>query len=429
MMSFTTCLEGPAQRIAFLHSKDLINWEKRWPEPRIEAKPPYYETDGTKSISNPPAFRDAFVHRVGDHYEALIGAHATSGPALLRGSIARYKSVDPELRNWEPMPPILGPGISSLMEVPEHFYMGDRHYLIWSNVFWLGAPTDTLSRQQCSGTFYAMSDSYDGPYVVPEDNLLIGCSLSSQSYVGRTISWNGERLLYHHMWKPHSSLGFPKRIVQKSDGTIKTAYWPGIEKVHTGEIQLPLDLIKAQGEYLHAGEWNVVEDSGLVGSVDGGGSLGLVPVDLEDVHLRCRVTVESGTRFGITLRDLGQPSKRKEGVSKEIHGVAIQGDLRQGQWQFGAPAHAWASRIDMTEMIMEAPQIGKTYRMDLIVRDVYFEVYIDEIWKFTRIVNDRARSGGIGFYVDGGTARFEKIQAWNLEPMSHPYPDPWPAVK
>jgi hypothetical protein len=324
------------------------------------------------------------------------------------------------------MAPILGPGISSLMEVPEHFQMGNKHYLIWSNVFWLAAPTDTLSRQQCSGTFYAMSDSYEGPYVVPEDNLLIGCSLSSQSYVGRTIMWKGERLLYHHMWKPHSSLGFPKRIVQESDGTIKTAYWPGIENIHTGEIQLPLDQIKAQGEYFHAGEWNVVGDSGLVGSVDGGGSLGLIPVDLEDVHLRCNVTVESGTRFGVSLRDLGHAISRKKGESKESKGVALQGDVRYGQWHFGSPEHSWCSRIDPVETLYECPQVGKTYRIDVIVRDIYFEAYVDGVWKFTRIINDRTRRGGIGFYVEDGVARFENIQAWTLEPMSHPFPEAWP---
>jgi hypothetical protein len=33
--------------------------------------------------------------------------------------------------------------------------------------------------------------------------------------------------------------------------------------------------------------------------------------------------------------------------------------------------------------------------------------------------------GGIGFFVEDGVARFENIHAWTLEPMSHPFPEPW----
>lgn len=427
MMSFTTNLGGPAQRIAFLHSRDLIHWDKRWHEPRIEAQGPYYETDDTQSVSRPPAFRDAFVHRIGDHYEALISAYATTGPALTRGCIARYKSTDADLRHWQPMPPLLGPGITSMMEVPEHFQLGDKHYLLWSNVFWIAGSTDTPSRPKCSGTFYAVADAYEGPYTVPADNLLIGSSLSSQAYVTRAIQWNGEPLFYHHLWSPNTSLGLPKRIVQHADGTIHAGYWPGIEAMHTQPISLPLDRIQDQADHLCAGQWTVVGENSVTGSIDAGATLARIPVDLQDVHLRCDVTIDSPARFGIALRDPGLPKYRREGVSHAIKGVAIQGDLRYKQWQIGAPEYFWTPRIDPDETLMQAPTPGRTYRMDLIVRDIYFEVYIDGLWTFTRLIHDRARTGGIGLFVEGGSARFENIHAWALEPMMHPYPADWPA--
>jgi beta-fructofuranosidase len=423
MMSYTANLSGPVQKIAFLHSTDLIHWDKKWQEPCIQAIPPYYETDGTKCVCKDPAFRDAYVHRVGNHYEALIGAHAASGPTLLRGCIARYQSTDSELRRWEAMPPIIGPGVSTLMEVPEHFQIGSKHYLNWSTGYWFGTACDTRSRRQCFGSFYAMSDSYEGPYRVPDDNLLIGSSQAVNSYVGRTIEWQGRRILYHHMWWPSPSFALPKQLIQETDGTLKTVYWPGIEKIHTGEIALPLEQIAVQGENLHEGTWKSSGSTSLTGSIDKGGSLGLVPVDLDDVHLRCTVTAESGTRFGVTLRDPGHAKYRKEGVSKEIKGVALQGDLRYGQWHFGTPEHSWASRIDPNEVIMDAPAIGKTYQLDLIVRDIYFEAYIDGVWKFTRVIKDKARRGRIGFFVEDGAARFENIRAWALEPMTHGFVD------
>ncbi|NLX21023.1 MAG: hypothetical protein GXY55_05030 [Phycisphaerae bacterium] len=420
MMSYTSNL-GKPQGICFLHSNDLVHWDKRWQEPCFVAQGPHYETDGRKCICNPPAFRDAYIHKVGDHYEALIGAHATHGPVSRRGCIARYKSTDPELRRWEPMPPLFGPGVAALMEVPEHFQIGQKHYVLWSNASWLALTCDTRTRRQCTGTFYAISDSYEGPYTVPADHLLIGCSQTSNAYVGRVMPWKGDVLLYHQNWWPCVATAFPKRLVQEEDGTLKAAYWPGVEKVHRDEVRLALDDIALQGEFLGAGKWEKTGQGGLKISSDGGSTLALVPARLQDVHLRCSVTVESGSRFAITLRDGGHANKRKEDDPK-TPGVAIQGDLQYGQWHFGTVEHSWASRIDLNEVIFEAPERGKTYRLDLFVRDIYFEAYVDGIWKFTRNIHDKAPRGGIGFYIEDGTAAFENIQVWTLEPINHPYP-------
>lgn len=415
MMSYTANLDGEQQRISFLHSNDLVNWDKRWPQPCIAAQLPYYQVDAAQAVSNPPAFRDAYIHKVGDHHEALIGAYAAEGPELLRGCIARYRSTDEELRVWQPLVPLIGPGVTMLMEVPEHFQINDKHYLLWSTVCTLGVACDTPARRGCSGTFYAVADSYEGAYAVPADNLLIGAGdypATLQSYVGRTVVWGGERLLYHHMGLPGPSAAFPKRLSQDTGGRLRLAYWPGIETAHAKETVLPLDRIAVQGENLRAGDWVAIGKSGLRGSTRGGGSLALVPGDLQDIHVRCQATTESGTRFGVSLRDAG----RREPGSQ---GVALQGDVRYGEWQFATPRHSWCSYVKPIETIREAPEIGRTYRIDLIVRDIYFEAYVDGIWKFSRVINDHARRGRIGLYVEGGTARFEQIQAWELEPMVH----------
>jgi hypothetical protein len=423
MMSYTANL-GKPQGIGFLHSTDLIHWEKRWQEPCIYAQAPWYETDGTRCICNPPAFRDAFIHKVGDHYEALIAAQTTTGPVSRRGCVARYKSTDPELRRWEPMAPLIGPGVTALMEVPEHFQIGSKHYLLWSNASWLALTCDTKSRRQCTGTFYAIADSYEGPYHVPQNNLLIGCGQTSNAYVGRVIQWKGEPLLYHQNWWPSVATGLPKRIVQEKDGTLKIMYWPGLEQIHTDEVPLPLDQIVLQGEFLGVGEWKKTGSAGVRVSSDGGSTLALVPGELQDIHLRCSVTVKSGLRFAITLRDMGHANKRKEGDPKDKKGVAIQGDLQYGQWHFGTVEHSWASRIDLNEVVYEAPQAGKTYQLDLFVRDIYFEAYVDGVWKFTWNIHDKARRGGVGFYIEDGAATFENIRVWNLEPINHPFLEP-----
>lgn len=419
IMCYCAHVEGPIQKIAFMHSNDLVHWEKPWQEPLIEPKLPYYEVNPTGAASYPFAFRDAYIHRVGDHHEALIAAHAAYGPELMRACVARYRSDDPELHDWQPLPPLVGPGVAMLMEVPEHFEMDGKHYVIWNSHHGLGGPCNTPTRRKASGCFYAIADSYEGPYATPEEYLLIGAGGPSprtiQSMVARTILWKGERLLYHQIAGPHPSYALPKRIVQQPDGTLKPGYWPGIEAIHREPLALPLDRVAVQGECIHVGDWEPIGACGLRGSIDGAATLGLVPMELEDVHLRCHVTLESGSRFGVCLRDPGQGT--------EVYGVALQGDVYYGEWQFGIPVHCWCSRIDPEDSIAEAPLLGRTYRIDMIVRDIYCEVYVDGIWKFTRCIPERARRGNVSFFVESGSARFERIQAWDLESMTHPCPE------
>lgn len=416
-LAYTTDIFGKTQRVSFMHSHDLITWEKIKPDFFIDAQPPYYATDARNAVSDPPAFRDPFIVNRGDHFEALIAGHGTYGPPVLPACIARYRSTD--LKNWQPLPPLLGPGVTLLIEVPEYHEINGKHYLLYSTTYLLGVDCSTRTRRSCWGTFYAVADSYEGPYRVPEENLLLGagnCPGTWHAAIGRMIRWNNEWFLYHQIaGPPLTATGLIKRVVQKSDGSLVARYWPGVEKLHQQEIHLPLEKIQVQGEVIHIGDWQPVGQNSLTGTIDGGGSLGLIPGSYEDFHLRCRVTLDSGTNVGISVRDPGR------GISPV--GVALQADVKHGEWQFGGPCHAWCSYIQPVEIITEAPQIGKTYQIDIFLRDIFFEAYVDGEWKFTRCIQYNARRGGIGFYVENGSARFEDIQIWSLEPMTNPYPE------
>jgi beta-fructofuranosidase len=416
-MSYTTNILAGDQRIAFLRSTDLIHWKKTRQEPCIDSMPPHYETQASRAVSDPFAFRDAFILRRGDAYEALVAGHSAQGAPLLRGCIARYRSTDPKLETWQPLAPLLGPGITMLIEVPDYFELNGRHYLLYSTAYCLGVTCNTRSRRNIWGTFYAMADTYEGPYTIPENNMLLGagdCPPLWQAAIGRVAKWKGECFIYHQTGAPpHTATGLPKCISQSADGTLSVRYWPGSEKIHLRKLTLPLDAIRAQGANIHVGEWTAAHGSWLQGFVDGGGSLGLIPGEFENIHLRCRVTAESAKRFGISVRDLGQGTDRP--------GVALQGDLEFGEWHFGSPNHGWCSWIAPIEKIVEPVSTGRTYQIDIIVRDIYFEAYVDGVWKFTRVIDAHARHGGIGFYVESGKACFSDIQLWELEPMVHPF--------
>lgn len=423
MMSYTTNLKGPAQGIAFLHSDDLLHWRKCQSEPQIMACPPYYQTDAKECVTDPPAFRDAFVHQSSDAWEALISAHSVSGPMQSRGCIARYRSDDPVLGQWQAMPPLFGPGITLQMEVPEPFQYGSKHYLIWSTGGFAGRPCHVPSRGNSTGTYYAMSDRYEGPYECPPDNLLIGAGWNIDTptsperfhgYVGRVIQWNNEFLLYHHYCYPCPAAAFPKRIIQHHDGTLTCGYWPGIEACHQERIDLRLNQAATKDAHFCLGKWQASRTS-LHGSVEEGQSIHLLPGDLpSDIHLRCRVVNESARRFGITMRDLagGQTLSR---------GVAIQADVSKNMWQFGMPYRRDCCDILPIETISQPIEEQISCQLDIIVRDVYFEAYVNGVWQFSRIIHEHSRKGSIGFFLDNGSARFEQIEAWALEPIIHPF--------
>ena len=417
VMNYTAYLGETDQQISFMHSKDLVHWERRWPEPIIKPQPPYYENDGKKAVQagNLP-FRDAFIQKVGDSYEALICAQSPGYAPLGAAVIARYRSDGDNLQSWQPLEPLLGPGIGVMAEVPEHFRVGDKHYLLWSDASETGILCDTPSRHGAQGTFYAVGDSYEGPYTIPEDNLLIGSGDLSwcQSYVGRITTFKGEQLLYHHQGFPKPSLGFPKRLVQQPDGLLKAGYWDDVEELHGRTIDLDLGNFKETCD-IQIGQWNTTGQDGLAGASDCGTSLIQLNQELPaDIHLRCSVTAESASRWGITVRDTDQGMQ-------DITGAALVGDLKHGQWIFGKPVHNWTSFVRPIERIHEAPQKNQAYRVDLFVRDIYLEVYIDGIWLFTRIIADYRREGKVGFMIDTGQVKFESIHVWELEPFEHPF--------
>jgi len=418
VMSYTTNL-GTNQRISFLHSNDLVHWEKRWPEPQIKPQAPCYVDNPKDAVTGNVPFRDAFIQRIGDNYEALISAQAPNCAPLGSAVIARYRSDGDDLQNWQPLEPLLGPGIGVMAEVPEHFELGGRHYLLWSDSSDTGVLCDTPSRHRAQGTFYAVGDAYEGPYTIPEDNLLIGSGDLSpcQSYVGRIAIFNDEPLLYHHQGFPKPALGFPKRLVQQPDGLLKAGYWNEVEKLHIRRIDADPGMFTEVSD-IPIGQWNKAGQDGLEGTSDYGTSLIQLDQELpEDIHLRCQVTAESASRWGITVRDTDQRRA-------EITGAAVVGDLKHGQWIFGRPMHNWASFVRPVERIHRAPRKGQGYQIDVFVRDIYLEVYVDGLWLLTRVIADYRREGALGFMAEAGHVKFERIRIWELESFAHPYQSP-----
>lgn len=157
--------ERGADKECVMHavSTDNVNWTKI-PEDTFYAEDNYSGDD----------FRDPFVfwNEEEQCYWLLISAREEK----LGGVVAKYTSTD--LSHWEIQEPLYAPGKQYMLECPDLFKMGDYYYLIYS---W-----------DCV-TYYAMSDSINGPFTAPENNVLDGTGFCF--YAAKTAELNGVRYL------------------------------------------------------------------------------------------------------------------------------------------------------------------------------------------------------------------------------------------
>ena len=150
-------------------STDRENWVKD--EDVVFFAPEGYSKDD---------FRDPEVFWVEEDqcYWLLIAAREDT----LGGVVVKYTSDD--LKNWEFIGPIYAPLAQYMLECPDLFRIGDTWYLTYS---W-----------DCV-TYYAMSDSINGPFVAPRDNILDGKGVTEGNgfvfYAAKTAELNGHLCL------------------------------------------------------------------------------------------------------------------------------------------------------------------------------------------------------------------------------------------
>ena len=144
-------------------SDDGLKWTKV-PEDTFYA-PDHYSTDD---------FRDpqVFWNEEAGCYWLIIAARDEK----LGGIVARYRSDD--LKTWELMDPLYAPKRQHMLECPDLFKMGEKYFLMYS---W-----------DCV-TYYAVSDSINGPFVQAEDPILASTEFSF--YAAKTAELNGTRYL------------------------------------------------------------------------------------------------------------------------------------------------------------------------------------------------------------------------------------------
>ena len=156
---------GKVQRIGLATSPDLEHWQKHPANPVIEADPRWY-LGANPANRDELAWRDPWLMRAPDGagFVALITAQAAALDPAASSCVALARS--PDLVRWTVGPPIAAPGRFFMMEIPQPWAHDGLFYLLFSaHGRWVvdgGAATPPIPA--VGGTFYLVSDRFDGGY-------------------------------------------------------------------------------------------------------------------------------------------------------------------------------------------------------------------------------------------------------------------------
>ena len=197
----------PAQFQLHAVSEDLLHWTKTGPIEGVPTQPGY----------DPDDWRDPFVFwcQEQEEYLMLLGGRKAGPKTQQTGRTVQFASKD--LEHWEFRGDFWAPGLYTMHEMPDLFYMDG---------WWYHIITEYSHR---SKMIYRMSRTMHGPWLAPKDDAFDGRAY----YAGRTFAMDGKRYLLG--WVPtkvgDSDKGafqwagtfVPHQLYQREDGTLGCA--------------------------------------------------------------------------------------------------------------------------------------------------------------------------------------------------------------
>ncbi|MFP4382376.1 MAG: hypothetical protein ACLFUS_17880, partial [Candidatus Sumerlaeia bacterium] len=411
------------QTTVLYESTDLENWKRVKDEPVIRPALPYYRSE------NPPwgktvAWRDPYVfYRPEDgYYHTIICAsRPVTTPDDTGSALGHARSKD--LVNWELLPPIDAPTHQLYhAEVPEYFEIDGTHYIIFTTGSVYGIRLNTPSRRESVGTYYMIADSFEGPYHLPEEPLLVGSAFYKMaSYVGRRIVFRGESLMYHHI-RDDSSGWFatwapPKRLVQLPNRELVLKYWPGLEALETADVREGIESVVGG-----AGEAWSRSGGTLKGRAMAMGQSCILAEDMDDYHIRVTIKSTKSKRCGLVFRvadnrgiqfsmdyELGQIEL---GYSRQHHAVGWGADITGF-----VPCGAQRNQQFIHDQYRTTLEHGKEYNVRVFLRDQHLEAYLDDQWIFTSVFPHAALNGNIEAFVECGEMEIQNLRIARIEPL------------
>lgn len=353
-------------------STDRENWTKL-PEDTFFAPEGYSKDD----------FRDPEVFWVDSEncYWMLFAAHSND----FQGVTLKYTSDD--LHTWKLEGTLYAPGRHFMMECPNIFKMGNTYYLVYS---W------------DSQTYYAMSDSINGPYTAPEHNTLDGGGFIM--YAGKEAELNGVHYLC--AWLGRAGLSDDSGIYQ----------WAGNVLNHQ-LVQLPDGTLGVcapetyKNYFTAAKTFGFEQKSGTV-TVDGNnvslsaaaGEFALADMGTRPgtMMLECDVTMGSdscvGFAFGGSERNSAYTALCLDAATNSVH---YEGTELEDLSIYGPEGYVY---FDFSKT--------DTHHVQLVCENEVVVLYIDNTVALSSRINRSIDGAHIALFTDGCDGSFRNISAF-----------------
>jgi beta-fructofuranosidase len=295
--------------------------------------------------------------------------------------VAKYTSSD--LKSWEFQGPIYAPREQYMLECPDLFRMGDTYYLTYS---W-----------DCV-TYYAMSDSPNGPFKAPKNNVLDGNNFVF--YAAKTAELNGTRYLCG--WIGRAGLTADSSIyqwagnllnhelVQREDGTLGVRAPQTFYGYFTNE--LPFRAVKKEGSVK-------VKDNTVTLKADEGthalADMGTRPATM---MLECDVTFDEGGCVGFAFG----------GTEADENWTALCLDARTGTLHYEGLYIDQLATFD-PGMFTTFDFSQKTHHVTLVCENEIVVMYVDDSKALSSRIGHSVDGAHIGLFADGCDAEFSNI--------------------
>jgi sucrose-6-phosphate hydrolase SacC (GH32 family) len=385
---------GVETPIGLIRSEDLVTWTRVGDSPILPSKAPYDAGNAWRDLT---AYLD---EATGVWNGYLYAIHGETG----KPAIAHIQSKD--YLTWSYHEPIYvsdetynrtNNGFMDL-EVPDYFEMGGSRYMLFSSC--QSRKHSTSGRADAMGTWYIRAGVGNESWELPPAPLLLGSGQGRfDNYVGRTVMYRGQRLLYHQTWgEGKVSWATPKLVNQDADGSLVLRYWPDLDRLITGAATVNRNFS------VHAASDETACE--------------LIDTTVADFMLTCTADVSHANsatllwhvRPGSTVVASGL---HIDSGKNTISMVEVR-YLEQSVRRFNGNTYSRYLRDNYAFGTLDCGNL----QIRIISRAHQAEVYINDVWVFSMDMSDLPSSGQFGILCDSGQTHLSEVVISELEPLA-----------
>jgi beta-fructofuranosidase len=397
--------QGRVQRTMLATSPDLYEWTKH-PEPVMAPDPRWYHSQERPDREGNVGWRDPVVvlDEETGWFHAYLAAYEREGEYARRGCVAHARSRD--LIHWETLPPVFTPRRYATIEVPDVFRLDGRWYLTLLTGAAYGNERDSMPDPRAAmGTIYAVSDSLDGPFTEPDDNLLIG-SKWWEATSCRSVMFDGVRYLFHFSSERLDGtdggratwgvLAAPKRL-EAADGRLTARYVP-VPEQHLGApiTETVRAVVEDGSELFGEGAWAVDGDR-VSADVNSGWAAAIGTTESGDVVLTATVRIGTARSAGIVLH-----------AANSTSALCVLLDAGAQQVTFTR-----LRQFDELQARGATIERDRDHVLRIVAKHPFYEVYLDDVLMISCVRYEHP-TGRMGLLVEQGSAEFADLSVRGL---------------